>query len=270
MKYFFVFDLDGTLLNDAKEMAPEVKAMFERLRTKGHDTMVATGRALEITQPYLDYLGIHDQCILNNGAVIRDLARGTNQFEVGISEADIHTTLTYLREVNVAYSVSTSHALYTTEDYELGYYDRFMKMFPSYPLVNHQGATFEAIQGKTVYKILAQFQNDAALQTHRAALKKRIQATVTQSMDNYLSILPEGITKGGTLKKYLEAQAVPLDRLVVFGDNDNDAEMLALTQHSYAMINGSNQAKAAATHVTRLDNNHFGVIDIVSHYEDKL
>ncbi len=269
MKYFFVFDLDGTLLNDAKEMAPEVKAMFDRLKNKGHETFVATGRALEITQPYLDFLGVKDRCILNNGAVIHDLASGENLFEAGIGDADIQATIAYLNEVNVAYSVSTSNALYTTENYELGYYDRFMTMFPEYPLINHQGASLEDIQGKTVYKILAQFDNDKALKTHKAALKTRIQATVTQSMENYLSILPHGITKGGTLKTYLEQRGVPLDRLVVFGDNDNDAEMLALSQHSYAMINGSETAKAAATHVTRFDNNHLGVIDMVSHYEDK-
>lgn len=269
MKYFFVFDLDGTLLNDDKEMAPEVKTMFDRLKHKGHETFVATGRALEITQPYLDFLGIKDRCILNNGAVIHDLAAGKNLFEAGISDADIQATIAYLNEVNVAYSVSTSNALYTTEDYELGYYDRFMKMFPKYPLINHQGATLEDIKGKTVYKILVQFKNDEALKTHKAALKNRIQATVTQSMEKYLSILPQGITKGGTLKKYLDEQSVPLDRLVVFGDNDNDAEMLALTHHSYAMINGSESAKAAAAHVTRLDNNHLGVIDMVARYEDK-
>lgn len=267
MKYFFVFDLDGTLLNDAKEMAPDVKTMFDRLNQKGHETFVATGRALEITQPYLDFLGITDRCILNNGAVIRDLSGGVNLFEAGLSDSDIEATIAYLKSVNVAYSVSTSDALYTTEDYELGYYDQFMKMFPDYPLINHPGASLPAIEGKTVYKILAQFKNDAALKKHQAALKTRIQATVTQSMENYLSILPAGITKGGTLKTYLDDHNVPLDRLVVFGDNDNDAEMLALTEHSYAMINGSKNAKAAAKHVTRLDNNHLGVIEMVSQYE---
>lgn len=268
MKYFFVFDLDGTLLTDEKEMPAPVKTMFDRLQQNGHTTLVATGRALEITRPYLDFLGINDRCILNNGAIIRDLSRGVNLFEAGISDADIVAAITYLKDAGVAYSVSTSDALYTTEDYELGYYERFMKMFPTYPLVNHRGASLADIHGKTVYKILAQFKNDEALKRHQAALKSRINATVTQSMENYLSILPEGITKGGTLKTYLRDQNIPLDRLVVFGDNDNDAEMLALTPHSYAMINGSTHAKAAATHVTRLDNNHLGVLEMVSQYED--
>ena len=267
MKYFFVFDLDGTLLDDHKVMKPEVKQMFDRLKAAGHDTFVATGRALEITQPYLDFLGIDTACILNNGAVIHDLKTQSNVYEVGISRTDIQSTLDYLTAHKIAYSVSTSNALYTTPDYQLGYYDQFMQMFPDYPLINHTGASFTDIAQQTVYKILVQLGSDAAHKKHEPELRTHVSATVTQSMENYLSVLPEGITKGGTLHKYLLEHNVPLDRLVVFGDNDNDAEMLALTHHSYAMINGSAKAKAAAKHVTRLTNNELGVIDVVAQYE---
>jgi len=264
--YFFVFDLDGTLLDDDKHLKEDVKTMFDRLRLLGHETFVATGRALEITQPYLDYLGLSNHCILNNGAVIRDLSHHKNIREIGISDADIAGTIGYLEAHHIAYSVSTNEALYTTEDYELGYYDRFKKMFPDYPLPNHQGARIEDIRGKTVYKILAQFKSEASLETTRKALRERIDATVTQSMEMYLSILPAGITKGGTLKKYMDDRHISVDRLVVFGDNDNDVEMLKLSSHSYAMINGSKNAKAAAAHVTLKDNNHLGVLEMVSKY----
>lgn len=267
MKYFFVFDLDGTLLNDDKVMKPEVKTMVDHLKNHGHTCFVATGRAIEIAQPYLDFLDLSGDCILNNGAVIRNIAKGENQFEAGVDPADIKVAIDYLKGARIAYSISTDEALYTTEDYELGYYERFMKMFPEYPLVNHQGADTEAMAGKTVYKILAQFPNDASLRTHQKALHSLLQATVTQSMENYLSILPQGITKGGTLEKYIHDHDISLDRLVVFGDNDNDAEMLALTSHSYAMINGSKKAQASAQHITRSDNNHLGVLEMVSQYE---
>lgn len=264
--YYFVFDLDGTLLNHNKGLSPNVIRMFERLRDAGHFVMVATGRAIEITQPYLDALKLTDHVILNNGAVIHDLKHRTNRYEVGLSEADKAATLAYLKDAHIEYSVSTNQGLFTTLNYQLGYYDQFAKMFPEYPLINHKGASPQDIDGLTVYKILAQFPSDEALTTHRAALKSRIQATVTQSMEQYLSILPSGITKGGTLKTYLADHQIPLDRLVVFGDNDNDAEMLMLTHHSYAMVNGSEKAKAAAQHVTRLDNDHDGVVDRVNTY----
>lgn len=37
---------------------------------------------------------------------------------------------------------------------------------------------------------------------------------------------------------------------MAFGDSDNDLEMLALTEHSYAMMNANDKVKKQATFLT--------------------
>lgn len=257
---WFVFDLDGTLLNSAKELTLPLVNQLNQLRKKGHHVMVATGRAREITQPYLDILKIENEVIFNNGAQIIHLKEDRIDFDQGLSQEDCDEVMKYYQRHAIPFSVSTSDGLWTTAGYDLSYYQDFKDQFPEYPLNNHMGLTREKLEDLTVYKILAKYDTESLLRYHQANLEKRVSATVTQSMEGFLSVLPEGITKGTTLIQYLKEKNIPLDQVIVFGDNDNDIEMLQLIPHSYAMKNGSEGAKKAAQYVTTHDHNEFGVL----------
>lgn len=257
---WFVFDLDGTLLNAAKELTLPLVNQLTTLRKKGYHIMVATGRAREITQPYLDILKIEDDVIFNNGAQIINLEENLMRFDQGISKTDCDEVMKYYQRHAIPFSVSTSDGLWTTVGYDLSYYQDFKDQFPEYPLNNHMGVTREKLEDLTVYKILAKYDTEAQLRYHQANLEQKVTATVTQSMEGFLSVLPEGITKGTTLVKYLKDKDIPLDQVIVFGDNDNDIEMLSLIPNSYAMKNGSEGAKKAAKHITTHDHNEFGVL----------
>ena len=57
------------------------------------------------------------------------------------------------------------------------------------------------------------------------------------------------------------------DEFLAFGDANNDLEMLALTQHSYAMEQSSPQVKRTATYQAP-SNNNSGVLAIIETYLD--
>lgn len=257
---FFVFDLDGTLLNNSKEITPPLISKLTQLRKAGHHIMIATGRAREITMPYLDLLKIDNDVIFNNGAQIINVSNEEVLFDIGISSADQATVINYYHRHAIPYSVSTSEGLWTSVGYDLGYYQIFKDQFPDYPLNNHMGVTLERLEGLTIYKILAKYDSESQLRYHQANLEKMVEATVTQSMEGFLSVLPSGITKGTTLLRYLNEKSIALDQVIVFGDNDNDIEMLSLVPHSYAMLNGSEGAKKAASYITKTDHNQYGVL----------
>lgn len=259
----FVLDLDGTVLNDKKEIDYETLDVIDQVKALGHTVMVATGRAFEITAPYLDILEPHANVILNNGVIIKDIMSNEAILEHTIDKSTIEKVYRYLKDHHIPFSISTDQGLFTTQDYELGYYQSFMKMFPDYPLVHQMLKSLDDLLNVHVHKILVHFKDDTFLRTHQKALQEAVSATVTQSMKGFISILPKGITKGGTLKKYCLENAISLDQLIIFGDNDNDVEMLALSKHSYAMKNGSDNAKKAAMHQTETDNNHLGVAQTI-------
>ena len=64
--------------------------------------------------------------------------------------------------------------------------------------------------------------------------------------------------KGHALELLMLEYDVAADELLVFGDFNNDLEMLALAEHSYAMANAHPNVLAAARHRT-LSNDDRGV-----------
>ena len=43
-KYLIALDLDGTLLNDAKEITPKTRDFLNELGNEGHHIVIATGQ----------------------------------------------------------------------------------------------------------------------------------------------------------------------------------------------------------------------------------
>lgn len=71
------------------------------------------------------------------------------------------------------------------------------------------------------------------------------QLYVVRSSEKWLDFMPKGTNKGAALKLILERESVSREECICFGDNDNDVEMMKLTDHSYGMRTGSDALKRA-------------------------
>ena len=74
------FDIDGTLLNDRKNVQKSTRRAITSLKEQGIVVGVATGRGPSFVQPYLENLGL-DIAITYNGQYIytRDKVVATEQ-----------------------------------------------------------------------------------------------------------------------------------------------------------------------------------------------
>ena len=71
-------DIDGTLLNDAREIPKENKEAIDRAVAAGHYVVIATGRPLESAKTVVENLGLMmPGCymIAYNGAIIYDCGK---------------------------------------------------------------------------------------------------------------------------------------------------------------------------------------------------
>ena len=57
--YLICLDLDGTLLNDNKEISSYTKQVLTELQQRGHHIMIATGRPYRASQIYYHELRTH-------------------------------------------------------------------------------------------------------------------------------------------------------------------------------------------------------------------
>src|SRR5690606_22295653 len=63
-------DLDGTLLTEDKEVTPETVAAVRRVRERGCEVTLCTGRMFAATLPYARELGITLPLITYNGGLV--------------------------------------------------------------------------------------------------------------------------------------------------------------------------------------------------------
>lgn len=91
----------------------------------------------------------------------------------------------------------------------------------------------------------------------------------TRSSPYATDIISKGNSKLSGIVKVADRYGFELDEVMVFGDSNNDFEMLNEIQHSVAMGNGTKKVKHAASFVTDTNNRdgiykaliHFGVIE---------
>ncbi len=76
----------------------------------------------------------------------------------------------------------------------------------------------------------------------------------------WVAVCPPGGGKAAGIRRLMKELKVLPEETMVFGDSDNDSSMFREVKFSYAMKNGSDQAKAAAAYVTEEDNNHNGAL----------
>ena len=73
-----------------------------------------------------------------------------------------------------------------------------------------------------------------------------------------IEIIKVGLNKAVGLKKASDYFGIPSERIIAFGDEDNDLEMLEFAGHGIAMGNGIDKVKNIANDIT-LSNEEDGV-----------
>lgn len=68
--HLICLDLDGTLLNDNKEISSYTKQVLNELQQRGHQIMIATGRPYRASQMYYHELNLTTPIVNFNGAYI--------------------------------------------------------------------------------------------------------------------------------------------------------------------------------------------------------
>lgn len=87
----------------------------------------------------------------------------------------------------------------------------------------------------------------------------------TRSSPYATDIISKGMSKLKGIEKVGEIYGFGLDEVMVFGDSNNDIEMLAGTKHSVAMGNASRKARKVASYVTE-SNNKDGIYKAIKHF----
>lgn len=257
-----VCDMDGTLLDKNLKVSKENLKAIEKLRNKGIEFTVATGRPEQLMKEYIDELNLQKPFIMYNGSVIGHPDHKDNVYELYHDADDVKQVVAVCEELGSIYMMYTKEQIFSNPNYRREYFEKRNET-----LTERQKAIFksvddidEILKNNKVYKVLIVENDLEKNQKLLDAVKDNPKFKIAVSQKGFIDVNPKGASKGNALEVLLRAYGVTKDEVVVFGDQDNDISMLELVTNSVSMENASPGAKAASKYQTG-SNEKSGVAD---------
>ena len=122
---------------------------------------------------------------------------------------------------------------------------------------------------KEPFKVLTSCLHDKPLhQAYRHSLEDWAKDKISLffSSEYYLEYVPLGVSKGSGIRRLCGLLDVPIENTYAAGDAENDISMLKAVHMGIAMANGEEEVKKSADYITKSDNNHGGISEIIKNF----
>ncbi|MEK4565703.1 Cof-type HAD-IIB family hydrolase [Alkalihalobacillus sp. FSL R5-0424] len=258
-KHLIALDLDGTLLTDDKTISARSKQAIEKAKADGHIVAISTGRPVRASLNYYRELGLTSPMVNFNGAFVHH--PDAPSFGSYHSPLDLKTAKTVI-ETCEAFRVSNI-MVEVMDDFYLRYKDElFVEAFTAGQNPIDYGNLLKILQDAPT-SVLIHPQDDQA-ESLRDLLKKAhaevIEQRVWGAPWNIIEVIRAGVNKAVGLKRISDYYGIPSERIIAFGDEDNDLEMLEFAGQGVAMGNAIPELKSVANHIT-LTNEEDGIAE---------
>jgi len=265
------FDLDGTLLDDAKALPPENLRALTEAAERGMHIVPATGRILRGIPEAVRALPFIRYYIVSNGAAVFDteqdscLYRGDIPLELALRVYDYLDTLPVLYDCYQDENGWMSRSMYERAAPYFVNEPGILKLVETLRIrVDDLKQTLRE-HGRPVQKIQLYFlpgdREERRRQLRRIPeLFPELDATTSVSNNIELNSVRAG--KGRAMLALAERLGVAPEEIMAFGDGTNDSAMLRAAGLGVAMGNSAAEVKAAADEVTD-SNNDAGLAKVV-------
>ncbi|MBS4749496.1 Cof-type HAD-IIB family hydrolase [Granulicatella sp. zg-ZJ] len=245
-------DMDGTLLNEAKEVTKPQIEMLHKAVEKGIKIVICTGRALSGVKPIYEKIGLKqdEYAILNNGCSTHH----TSDWSLVSWHQLTKNDMLYLNRINHE-NKDVQFTLFDEEHYFCVDEEpqEQVKKDASLVFLEPQFLSIdEAISGEyTMFQgmfLAAPERLDIFQEKYEKELSEHF--SVVRSQSYIFETMPKGATKATALEKLANSLNIKREEIMAIGDANNDLEMLAYAGVSVAMGNATENVKAIATHIT--------------------
>lgn len=265
-KIFFT-DLDGTLLNDQKEITPGNQRAIDQALREGHKIVITTGRPLTSALIQAERLGLmRKDCyvIAFNGGEIYDCCSGEIIYRKTIPLPLVEKLFEMAHGLGIYIQTFSDTEVYAQEDRpELREYAaRTLQDFRIVPSVS------EALEKEPCKLLAIENESRELLERFRLRILLTYEGVLDCYFSNnaYLEIVPDQVSKGRAVRWLCSYLSIPLEKSVSAGDAPNDIDMIEAAHVGVAMRNAYPGVAAHADYVTSEDNNHDGAAEIIRRF----
>lgn len=256
-KHLIALDLDGTLLTNKKVISQKTKRVLEKAREQGHMVMIATGRPFRSSEMYYHELNLDTPIVNFNGAFVHHPK--DNSFGMYHSPLDIKVA----KEIVESCLSFDFHNIIAEimDDIYFHYHDE--KLIDIFALGKPNvttGDLRESLNGSPTSLLIHTNEDEINnIRNHLAEVHAEvIDQRSWAAPFHVIEIIRTGLNKASGLKRASEFLRIPQERIIAFGDEDNDLEMIEYAGYGIAMGNAIDSLKNIAHDVT-LTNEEDGI-----------
>jgi Cof subfamily protein (haloacid dehalogenase superfamily) len=237
-KKLIFFDIDGTLMDFNKKIPDSTKNAIQRLKEKGHDVAIATGRAPFLIGDVCEQLDIHTYVSFNGQYVVHE---GKAVYENPIP---VET----LQRIE-SFALKRNHPLVFMGDKDMKANVKnhpYIEQGIGSLKVNQPGFQTDYYRETTIYQALL-FCKTGEEENYRHFEDVRI----LRWHDLATDVMPVMGSKAEGIKRLLDYLHYTQSDVIAFGDGLNDVEMIRFAGTGVAMGNAEQVLKNVADFVTK-------------------
>lgn len=240
-----VSDMDGTLLNTEGEVSTRFFNQFSQLKKHNVHFVAASGRQFHSIVDKLHTIQNDISIIAENGGIMK--FDDKEHVLLKLTTENITKAIETLRNIKDIFIVLCGRKSAYLETNDSEFISRFKKYYSKYSIVED----LTKVTNDDFLKIAVfHFEcSETNIYPHIASLKPDMQVLV--SGQNWLDISHAEANKAYALRILQQELGVTKAETMVFGDYNNDLQMLELADYSYAMANAHIQVKKTARYETK-------------------
>ena len=262
-------DMDGTLLDDDHATVPprNVRAL-RAAAERGALVAIASGRSWSLLEEVADQVGAVGCAVLSNGASVLDVGTGEWLYRSCLPEETWRPLARLLLARRLPFEVYCEGETLIQRDtfpsvLDCALSEEFRGVLRRHTL--RPESLEEALSGRAVEKFHIYRIPPEQREAVRAEALACGPMTAATAFPGNLELTAPGVNKGAAVRALCARKGWTAEQVMAFGDAGNDLELLSWARWSFAMSNGSPEAKEAARYLTA-SNTEAGVAQGVEQY----
>ena len=253
-QHLIVLDLDGTLLTDTQTISPYTFETLMKAKAAGHQVMIATGRPYRASAGYYKQLDLKTPIVNFNGAFVHNPLNASFQaMHSPLALKVVHDVVDSVDKLvyeNLIAEVKDDVYLHNEDD-------KLNKLLTNgNPRITKGNLKFNLLEDPTSLLIQAD-------ESYVSIIRQHLQEVHAELIEHrkwgapfpIIEIVRKGLNKAVGISKVAHELEIPRERIIAFGDEDNDLEMIDYAGIGVAMSNGIVELKSIANEITESNNN---------------
>lgn len=247
-----VFDVDGTLVTGKKKISPALRACLRDLQAQGRKVYLCTGRTVDGVLAYARDLEMEKYggvLIGMNGSLVQRMD-GKVLLDPEVLDRErlwpLLAAFDGLDLLTLAFYRNDMACAVNRAGLEL--FELAASKFPRFNrLPMNICRSYKDFREEAPLKVLFMGRPEALSKARAEILAPyREDYALVDSADFFLELMPKGTNKGRGLARLFEKEKTDPQRVMAFGDQNNDLEMIEMAGLGLAMGNASERLKDAA------------------------